>query len=241
MLRFAHLNLRGTRTLNHRLTGLRLAVLVGLIALNTSALAKEVWVTDEFEVMMRSGKGTNQRIIEQLKSGTRLEALEEDSAAGFTRVRTRSGKEGWVLSRYVQAVPTAKLRLPTLNQQLQRAEEQSKELQQQVATLREEKQRLQSQLSALQSDNRSLEGNLERITRLSSDTIEIDSQNKQLRQRLVDAELELETLQADNARLDNRANREWFLVGGAVLTLGLLLGLILPRINWRRKSSWSDF
>jgi len=26
-----------------------------------------------------------------------------------------------------------------------------------------------------------------------------------------------------------------------VLVLGLLLGLILPRISWKKKSSWSDF
>lgn len=224
-----------------RVTGLRLIALAGLLAVSAPVLSADGWVTDEFEVMMRSGQSTSQRIVAQLRSGTKLEVLEEDAASGFTRVRTSSGKEGWVLSRYVKSSPTARVRLPSVQQQLQRAEEQRKELQQQVAELRGDKQSLERELADTQSGNQSLQNNLERITELSSNTIEVDQQNQQLRQRLVDAELEIESLQVDNDRLSSRSDREWFLVGGAVLTVGLLLGLILPRINWRKKSSWSDF
>jgi len=61
--------------------------------------AENRWVTDEFEVMMRSGTSTRQSIVRQLKSGTQLEMLEVDAESGYTKVRTASGSEGWVLSR----------------------------------------------------------------------------------------------------------------------------------------------
>ncbi len=77
--------------------------------------------------------------------------------------------------------------------------------------------------------------------KISSGTIQVDDQNRQLKQRLIESELQIDELTADNDRLASRAGREWFLIGGAVLVVGLLLGLILPRISWKKKSSWSDF
>ena len=47
---------------------------------------------------MRTGKSTRQSIVRMLASGTRVELLELDSEAGYARVRTRGGTEGWVLS-----------------------------------------------------------------------------------------------------------------------------------------------
>ena len=67
-----------------------------------AAFAEDRWVTDEFEVMMRSGKSTKQSIVRQLKSGTRVEVLSIDKEAGYTQVKVASGAEGWVLSRYLR-------------------------------------------------------------------------------------------------------------------------------------------
>ena len=89
---------------------------------------------------------------------------------------------------------------------------------------------------------RSISGNTIRgRTKLSANTIQVDDQNIQLKQRLADSEQKILALENENDRLNSRSDREWFLVGGAVLALGLLLGLIIPRISWRKKSSWSDF
>lgn len=190
---------------------------------------------------MRSGKGNQRSIIRQLKSGTRVEVLETDAEAGYTKVRVSSGAEGWVLSRYLRSSPTAKLRLPDLEQRLARSEAQQRELRRELDELKKERSELQRERSELQSSNRSVQSQLERITELSADTIQVDDQNRQLKQRVIDTEQQIEELERANEKLSSRADREWFLIGGVVLTVGLLLGLIIPRINLRKKSSWSDF
>jgi SH3 domain protein len=216
-------------------------VCAGLFLVVGLAQAADNWVTDEFEVMMRKGKDNGQSIIRQLKSGTRVEVLEVDKGAGYSKVRVSSGAEGWVLTRYLKSAPTARLRLPELEQRMQRSDKQRAELNQELSSVKKERQQLQGELTELQSNNRSVQGQLERVTELSADTIRVDDQNRQLQQRLIESEREIEELTYTNDKLSSRADREWFLIGGAVLAVGLLLGLILPRINWRKKSSWSDF
>jgi SH3 domain protein len=206
-----------------------------------SAGAADKWVTDEFEVMMRSGKSNKQSIIRQLKSGTPVEAVEQDAESGYTLVRAGSGAEGWVLTRYLKSAPTARLRLPDVEQRLSRSESQRADLSNEVSSVKKERDELRRELSQLQSSNSSVQNQLERVTELSADTIQVDNQNRQLKQRLIDTESQIEELQRSNDKLSSRAGREWFLIGGAVLTVGLLLGLIIPRISWRKKSSWSDF
>ncbi len=191
--------------------------------------------------MMRSGKGNSQRIVRQLKSGTRLERMDSDKESGYTQVRTGTGQEGWVLTRYLRSSPTAQLQLPAAQQKLDRSETQRREIQTQLDEVRKEKQSLQRELNELQSSNRSQQNQLSRITKLSSNTIQVDEENQQLKQQLADSEQQIVVLKTENNRLSSRSDREWFLVGGAVLAIGLLLGLILPRISSRKKSSWSDF
>jgi len=206
-----------------------------------AAQAEERWVTDEFEVMMRSGKSTSQSIVRQLKSGTQVEVLGEDKAAGYTEVKVGSGAQGWVLSRYLEKRPTAKNVLPDVQARLKKSEAETAELRKQISELKRDRQQLQNQVNELQSTGSSVQQQLDRVTKLSADTIQVDDQNRQLKKRLVESDKQLELLENDNKRLGSRANREWFVVGGAVLMLGLLLGLILPRISWKKKSSWSDF
>ncbi|MCP4001277.1 MAG: TIGR04211 family SH3 domain-containing protein [Gammaproteobacteria bacterium] len=215
-----------------------LTMLAMLVFVMSSAQAEDRWVTDEFEIMMRSGKGSNQRILRQLKSGTQLEVLQTDEESGYTKVRVSSGAEGWVLTRYLRVTPTSKLTLPTVEKKLTRTSAKNAELNKDIAALKKERQSLQGEVAELQENNSLLQGQVDRITKLSANTIQVDDQNKQLKQRLSDSEKQIDELESNNAQLGSRANREWFLVGGAVLVLGLLLGLILPRMNWRKKSTW---
>ena len=203
--------------------------------------AEDRWVTDEFEIMMRTGKSSKQRIVRQLSSGTQVELLEVDDESGFSRVVLPSGQEGWVISRYLKPRPTAQIVLPQVQAQLESSNARQTELRKQVKDLQNEKQGLQREVSELQSSNRSLQDQLDRITKLSSNTIQVDDQNRALKEQLANSQRQIDALENDNDRLGSRANREWFLGGAAVLIAGLLFGLILPRLNFRKKSSWSDF
>lgn len=202
--------------------------------------AENAWVTDQFEVTMRTGQDKSKAIVRMLKSGTRVERLERPAGSDYSRVRTGSGAEGWVLNRYLLTRPPARITLPDVEQRLQQTQEQRKQLQGQVRALTEERAQLQRQLNQLQNSGEDVQKQLDDVRKLSSNVIQIDDQNKQLRQRLIDNERAVDELKADNSRLASRSNREWFVIGAMVIMFGILVGLILPRIRWRKKSSWGD-
>ena len=142
--------------------------------------------------------------------------------------RLGSGTEGWVLTRYLRRSPTAKLRLPELEQKLQESEAERARLTNELNELKNAVARWSARWASCSPPIRRSQQQLDRITRLSSSTIEVDQQNTQLKQRLAEAEQQIESLEVENRQLASRANREWFLIGGAVLVAGLLLGIDSP-------------
>ncbi len=201
---------------------------------------KQRWVSDEFEITMRTGKDTSKSIIRVLPSGALVELLRDDPSSSYSRVRTPGGTEGWVLDRYLMKTPPAKLRLPAVEARLRKSDEQRRQLEQDIRGLRQERAELQRQTEKLEKSGAGLQKDLEEVRRLSADVIEVNEQNRQSRQRLIDNELALDELRAENSRLAARANREWFVIGALVVIFGILIGLILPRIRWRKKSGWGE-
>jgi SH3 domain protein len=226
----------------HGLLVLLVAACLGGVLLQPAvAQGADRWVTDDFEVTMRTGKSNRQSIVRMLSSGSKVELIELDQEAGYALVRTSGGAEGWVLSRYLLAEPPARIRLPAIEKQLERSQASRNEMQQQLREVSEERNQLRRRVSDLESAGEDLDRQLKDVRRLSANVIEVDEQNKQLRERLAAAEQTVTDLQRENEKLSGRAAREWFVVGAGVVVFGMVLGLVLPRIRWRRKSSWSDF
>ena len=57
-----------------------------------AAQATTRYVTDEFNIMMRSGESSNHRITRQLRSGTPVEVLSVNSETGYSQVRIDGGE-----------------------------------------------------------------------------------------------------------------------------------------------------
>jgi SH3 domain protein len=201
----------------------------------------ERWVTDNLEITMRTAKDNRAKIIRMLRSGTRLEVVETDKAAGYTRVRTKGGTEGWVLSRYLLRSAPARVTLPDVQARMKRSDGQAQTLEKKNRTLQQERNELQRQLNQLENSSKGLESDLDKIRRTSSNAIQMEAENRELHQRLTETERTLTELENENNRLSGQSSREWFVVGAGVVIFGVLLGLILPRMRWRRKSSWGDF
>jgi SH3 domain protein len=217
-----------------------LGILLMLSGGAADAQVAERWVTDNLEITMRTDKNNRAKIVRMLRSGTRLEVLETDKAAGYTRVRIPSGPGGWVLSRYLLNSPPARVTQPDLQSRLKQSDAGRQELEKQGRTLQQERDELQRHINKLESTSKGLESDLDNIRRTASSAIQIDAENKELRQRLAESERSVAELEDENRRLSGRSSREWFIVGAGVVIFGMLLGLILPRIRWRRKSSWGD-
>jgi SH3 domain protein len=206
-----------------------------------NALAETRYVSDSLEITMRSGKGNSYSITRMLDSGTPVEVLEVDKDEGYTRVRTKSGKEGWVLSRYLMKTPAARDRLASAEKNLAEIELEKRKLETAMAALTEEKNTLAAELETLTGQNRKAGQELAEIKRTASSALAIDAENKDLKSRVVTLERDLQTLQQENEGLRDRSDRDWFMVGAGVVLLGILIGLIIPRIRWRKKSSWDTF
>ncbi len=200
------------------------------------AQSNDRWISDQFEVTLRTGKSTQQSIIRLLPSGTKVTVLEQDDESGYTRVRTSDGTEGWLLTRYLISSQTARLQLPELQTRLRNSERTKRQLLARNQELEREQRDLQTQLSRTETSSRGLQQQLDEIRKLSSDTVQLIDQNKQLKQKLIDAEQRIDELESENSELSDSSQRDWFIVGAAVVIFGLILGLIIPRIRWQRKS-----
>jgi SH3 domain protein len=208
--------------------------------LSQPAYAESRWISDQFEVTMRRGKGTNQGIVRVLRTGTEVELLEVDEEAEYSLVRTSGGTEGWVLNRFLMSEPTAREQLVTARQQLAAANSRIAELDQSLAELRQQGEVLASQLASAENSGADVQRELARVQDVSANALEIDDQNKLLKQRLIDGDRRVAELENEVQRLGSRATREWFIVGAGVLLFGLILGLIVPRMRWKKRSSWGD-
>ena len=213
---------------------------LGLSPLETVGQDSNRWVTDRFEVTMRTGKSTQQAIVRMLPSGARVQLIEDDPESGYSLVRTSRGAEGWVLRRYLLDEPPARVTLPGVTDRLRQSDRRRQEAEQELRELREERAQLQRQIGQLEGSADDLQSELTEIRRLSANVVQIEEQNKRLREQLDEQGQLLTELEAENRRFASRANREWFVVGAGVVIVGMLMGLILPRIRWRRKSSWGE-
>jgi SH3 domain protein len=204
------------------------------------ALAETNYISDQLEVTLRSGKSTSHSIIRMLRSGTPVEVLEQDNDSGYSMVRAL-GKEGWVLTRYLMKGPVPRDQLAEAEKKLAELELQNRKMTTAMQEVKEEKGAIEKENSTMDADYRKVSQELAEIKRTASSALAIDSENKDLKSRLVALERNLQTLQQENENLKDRTARDWFMVGAGVVLIGILAGLIIPRIRWRKKSSWDTF
>lgn len=219
----------------------RFPILVVAWLASAGAAAQSAWVSDQFEVTLRTGPSTNNAIERMLPSGTELEVIEEDPDNGYSRVRTRGGTEGWVLTRYLMSEPSAREQLETLTRQLTSANAEGESMTSQLSAIRGQHETATRTIRDLERDNAALRAEIESISEKAANTLAIDRQNKELQQKLTDAEIQVSVLEQEKDRLVSQSTRNWFITGALVLLGGILLGLILPRMRLQRRSRYDRF
>ena len=214
--------------------------IVGLCA-PQDARSQSVWVSDQFEITLRSGPSTSNAIQLMVGSGTGLEVLERDADAGYTRVRTAGGTEGWVLSRYLMSEPSAREQLQTLSSQLSSANTSGSSLTNQLSAIRGEYRTAESRIETLEREKSALNKELTEIKRTAANVLSINDENTDLHKQVMDAGIRVDVLEQENRELSSQTRRYWFMTGGLVLVVGIILGLWLPRIRWQRRSRYDRF
>jgi len=218
----------------------RLALLCALFAV-PAAFAAPAWVSDQFEITLRSGPSTSNAIQLMVDSGTRLEVLERDADTGYSHVRTPGGTEGWVLSRYLMSEPSAREQLQTLTGQLTNANSRGTSLDSQLQAIRGEYTSANNQIKKLEREKAAVEKELAEIKSTAANVLAINDQNKALMDQLAGAQIRADTLEQENRALTGQTTRYWFMTGALVLLVGIVLGIWLPRIRWQRRSRYDRF
>ena len=211
------------------------------LLMSVHVLAEVVWVSDQFEIMLRTGPSTSNAIKLMLSSGRQLEVLERDAKLGFTKIRTAGGTEGWVLSRYLVSEPSAREQLAILNNQLTSANADATSIGLQLNVIKGKYDDTRQKIRALENDNTRLESELTEIKRTAANVLSIDSWNKELQQKLTDAEIKVSIIEQENLKFSNQKFQYWFLSGAMVLLVGIFLGLWLRKSRRQRRSSYDSF
>ncbi len=208
-----------------------------ITSLSFSVQAETQYVSDHLVITVRTGQGAQYQIIKTLESGEHVKVLEVTDT-GYTKIETSDGTEGWVRSQYLAEEPVASEKLAKTKAKLIKLRAAYKKLKENYATLSKEHKILSANQAALSSDKKQLDSELARLNEVAKKPILLDRQNRELQERNVTLEKDLQRLNQENYSLKDRSQREWFIVGALVLFGGMILGLIIPKLRGRKRSSW---
>ena len=201
---------------------LRLLILCLLFNLSpvTRALAETLYVVPNSPAELRAGFAARDKTLQSLLPGTPLKVLKTDARRGYAKVQLDGGQTGWV-----------SLKLLT--------DEAPKPVQPAPATVIPETppksaQELQAEVSHLQTE-------LIAVRQASSNILRIQAERDQLQESVIALRKELESALREKNALNDDQKQSWFVIGSLVLFVGILLGVMLPRLSVRRRNQWGTF
>lgn len=213
-----------------------LAVLFGLLWFG-HASAETRYVTDITYVPMRTGPGNEYRIVHRgLKTGTALALLEENSGNGFSKVKN-GDQEGYVPTQYLMKNTPAFRQLPAALDRTRKVEVENKELEKLLVERDSQLEEVTSQLGKTEDKLSRQQVEMKRLQDISAEPLAIDRRNLQLVEENERLKNQLQVLQAENRQLVRDTSLRWYLFGGGTILLGIILGLFLPMLKFRKKES----
>jgi SH3 domain protein len=203
-----------------------------------SAFAATMYISDELTVPLRRGPSNGHKIVNAaLPSGLALEVLSEDKAAGFTQVRTPNGTEGWVPTQYLTNQPAAKDRLSAATKRIETLEAQLKSTRENYQDVRGARSESEGRANDLAKENQKLQTELAEIRRVSASAITQFQENKQLKTDNASLQAQVTQLTERVRTLERNAMLRWFLAGGALVLVGLILGAWIK--SRPKRSTWA--
>jgi len=184
--------------------------------------AETLYISDFLRITMRTGPGIDHKIIEMIKSGQTVTVLEQGPE--WTKIQLPTGKEGWVLNRFLTPKPPSGLLLKKL-------EEKHSELSLQATTLIDENERLRNENQKLDAELKSSRSNLKKVTDSyqilksgSAEYLDLKSIYEKMAAQLDQQKKRAQNVEKELERIQFHKNIRWFLSGASVLIIGFLIG-----------------
>jgi len=198
-----------------------------LILSIATAMAESKYVSEDFEITMRTGPGTDRKIIALIPSGHEVEVV--SAGEEWSEVITPGGKQGWVLTRYLtDRLPTA-LKLDRLQTRYDKMQADYNALREKEATLSEENKRLSGELGQTQTDLGQLSNTYESLKSESTEFLKLKKEYESAVKELKEARSNANTAESELNQLAGNQMNQGLLYGGGLLIFGFLAGYILKR------------
>lgn len=199
-----------------------LLILTALVSISISHIvgaAEQRYVTDELSEYVRKGAGDNYRIAGTVNAGEQVTVLEKRNK--YSLIKDARNRQVWILNTKLTNEPSAKTKVPLLEKQVEE---------------------LTLKLNKIDGDwQRRTEEIRRRATQTEQQSTSLLDTNAQLKRELTILKNKNKELEIMRDVEQREVMIQWFMYGGMVLSVGLLLGLIIPFILPRRKRSggWS--
>jgi SH3 domain protein len=173
------------------------------------------YVSDDLITYIHSGPGNQFRIVGTLNSGDEVPLKNVNNATNYGQIVDSKGRDAWIPLDQLSTTPSLRTQVPNL--------------QQQVKTLTDK-------LTNIDNSWNQRTAEMQQKVASSDGIINgLKKENQDLKNQLIVAQ---KKVSAVNVQLDDKQRTiilQWFMYGGGVAGVGLILGLLLPHLVPRRK------
>jgi SH3 domain protein len=214
--------------MNFLLKRFRLLGLVLLLCLfSASVYGETMYVSDMLKLTLRTGPSIENKIIAVIESGQMMEVIQYGDE--WSQVRLPSGKEGWVLSRYLTTDETNNIKLERLETMHNNLTIQAAELLEENNRLKTENTRLSTEFKAGQKELVKTKDDYEALKAESAEFLTLKANYNRAASQLAEQTARAKQLEEQLSSLEMNTYIKWFLAGSGVLIIGFLIGFSTKR------------
>jgi len=189
-------------------------MLIFTISWHSSAEEKR-YISDKLITYVHSGPGSQYRIVGSLNVGDEVTLLSVNQSENYAQIRDAKDRVVWLPLNQLSSSASLRLKLPELEQQLET---------------------LTSQLQNIDADWNQRTAEMQQKLADSDDIIsKLNEENDRLENQLVKAQTEISAMSLQQDNKQRAIILQWFMYGGGVAGIGLILGLLLPYLIPSRK------
>lgn len=212
-----------------------------LVIVASGAHAQDTYfVDDQLTITLRSGESTSHQILRTLKSGAKMTLISTNKETGYSHAVLPDGTEGWVLTRFLTKKPIARTQLSQAQSTIERLQTELNQAQKELTELRSTHTTTSKSNNELSKKNQQITEELDQIKHTAANALALDEENKELKTELIHLETEIQSLEQQKSVLQDNSARSWFITGTGVALLGIVIGLIAPKLRVQRKSNWGE-
>jgi len=200
-----------------------LTLLVIFLLIPVTAFCTDLYVTDSFQITLRTGQGLQHKIIGMIPSGEKVTIME--STDKWTKIKRDNGVEGWVLSRFLSEKTPSFLKLGSIEKKYEKLKQQYLKEHEELKKLRTENKNFKTNIRNIMEENKEIQNQYISLKKDSANYLELKGKYTTTAENL-----------KKNVSIINKLEQQLFskniylfLLGAGVLFIGILTGLSIKR------------